>query len=151
MTSPATLLAAIFSLLGPASGATQPRVAAVECRVEASKLATSDPKSKLRRELEEELDRIDWKAERVGPPFELIAVLAEGQSTATKSSTHASFSVRLVLREPSGALLGQVSARASGEERGASRAALEASVLEAASKSAASALPEAVRKARKAR
>lgn len=146
------LLAAIASLSSPGDKAAPvARVASVEIRAEATRLATDDPKTKLRRELEEELATIDWRAEKVSRSFELIGVLASGESSASRKGAHATITVELVLREPSGALLGRVRGHATGDDSGQSRAALEALVLEAATREAAAALPEAVRKARTSR
>lgn len=152
MLSPSTVLAAIFPLVSALHGKSAlARVAAVESRVASEKLAIVDPKSQLRHELEDELAKIDWRAERVKSSFELLAVLSEAESTAGKDGMRASMTVRIVLREPGGALLGQVSAHAEGVDKRGSRAALEAAVLEAASQKATIAIPEAVRKARAAR
>jgi hypothetical protein len=144
-------VAALLSLAGHVGGKVHARLAAVESRVETAKLATPDPKSTLRIELEQELVKIDWTAEKVNRPFELVAVLSDAESSTGKNGAHASCTIQLLMREPGGALLGRVTGRASGEDREGSRLSLEAGVFEAASRSAASALPEALRRSRKAR
>ncbi len=134
-----------------AEKAKQVRITSVESRVEAKKLATPDPKAALRSELEEALDAVDWKREGVVRPFEVIAVLAAAESSASRDGVRASCSVEVVLREPSGAILGRVRGSARGEDRGGARAPLERGVLEAAAQSASDAIPQAVRRSREGR
>jgi hypothetical protein len=138
------------TLATPHAKAKHARLTSVESRVE-GKLATEDPRAVLRADLERELANIDWKQEGVKAPFELSAVLTAAESASGKKSATASCVVQVVLREPSGALLGTVSGRASGEDAKGGRKALELGVLEAAAKTASSAIPEAIRQSRKAR
>jgi hypothetical protein len=153
MLSPAILLAAIFSIGSVPLGGkgAHARIEAVESRVSKEKLVTVDPKSALRADLEAELSRIDWRRENVGEPFVVRAVLSEAESTAARSGSRASCTVEIVLREPSGAILGTVRGRASGEDAKGARGSLELGVLEAAAESASKAIPEAVRRSRAAR
>lgn len=123
----------------------------VESRVAAKKLVIRDPKSIVRSDLERELARIDWSREGVKAPFELSAVLAQAESSADKKGATASCVIEVVLREPNGKLLGTVRGRASGEEAKGTREALERGVLDAAAKTASSAIPQAVRRSRDAR
>jgi len=139
------------TLAAPHGNAKHAKLTSVESRVEATKLATEDPGSVLRADLERELGNIDWKQEGVKAPFELSAVLTSAESASGKKRTTAWCVVQVVLREPNGALLGTVSGRASGEDAKGGRKALELDVLEAAAKTASSAIPEAIRQARKAR
>ncbi len=152
MLAPALALVAVVALPASISGkAKQARLASVESRVDEKKLTIRDPKETLRTELQEALDGVDWKREGVDRPFEVLAVLANGESTASREGVRASFAVQVVVREPSGAILGSVTGRAHGEDKKTSRGALEREVLEAAAESASAAIPEAVRKSRKAR
>lgn len=152
MLSPAILLAAIFTVFpAPAGKSAHARLASVESRVAPLKLAIVDPEAELRRDLESQLGAIDWKAERVSSPFVLSAVLSDAESTTGGASVRASCTVRVMIREPSGAILGTVSGFAKGEDAKGARASLERGVLEAASASASKAIPDAVRRARAAR
>lgn len=134
-----------------AKRATPARIASVESRVDAKKLTMGDPKPALRAELEQALGSVDWKREGVGAPFELLAVLADADSSVTRDGVRAACVVQVVIREPSGAILGTVSGSAKGQDKGSTRASLEREVLEAATESASAAIPEAVRRSRKAR
>jgi hypothetical protein len=152
MLSPALIVAAIFALTAPPSGRTShARLASVDSRVAPKTLETTDPRPALRADLERELGAIDWKAEGVSSPFVLSAVLTEAESSTSKGAARASCKVELVLREPTGKLLGKVGGFADGEDRAGSRAALELGVIDAAAKSASSAIPEAIRQSRKQR
>jgi hypothetical protein len=131
--------------------ATTARIASVESRVDAKKLTMGDPKPALRAELEQALAGVDWKREGVGAPFEVLAVLADADSAITRDGVRANCVVQVVIREPSGAILGTVSGSAKGQDKGNARASLEREVLEAATESASAAIPEAVRRSRKAR
>jgi hypothetical protein len=147
-------LALVAMIVGPATitgKAKQARLASVESRVDEKKLSIRDPKETLRSELQEALDGVDWKREGVDRPFEVLAVLSGAESTSTREGVRASFSVQVIVREPSGAILGSVTGRARGEDKKTSRGALEREVLEAAAESASAAIPEAVRKSRTAR
>jgi hypothetical protein len=117
--------------------------------VERAELALPDPKATLRADLAAAIATIDWRAEEVREPVVLSAVLAEGASTRTKDGVVASFRVELVVRDARGAILGTVAGKASGRDAKSSRQDLEAGVLSAASESAARAIPEAVRRARR--
>lgn len=127
------------------------RIASVESRVDGKKLKMGDPKPALRAELEDALSGLDWKREAVGAPFEVLAVLADAESTTTRDGAQVRCVVQVVIREPSGALLGTVSGSARGQDKGPVRASLEREVLEAAAESASAAIPEAVRRSRRAR
>jgi hypothetical protein len=150
----AAALGALLHLLAPSrdvAGASEPpraRVVSVESEVARSKLALVDPKEAVRAGLEDELSRIDWRANRAAPVVELRAVVAEAESVASPSGIKARVVVRLALLEPNGKLLGQVSGRASAEDTASNRASLEAAVLDAAARQAALAVPEAARRAR---
>lgn len=144
-------VAVLVGLAAPMGKASHARIASVESRVEAKKLATRDPRAVLRADLERELAAIDWKSAGVKAPFEILAVLADAESSAGKEGAQASCTVQVVLREPGGALLGIVNGRASGHDAGGGRASLELDVLEAAARRASLAIPEAVRVSRKAR
>jgi len=152
MLSPAILIAAIFSSpMAPHGKSAHARLEAVESRVAKEKLVLADPKTSLRADLENELAAIDWRAERVGAPFVVRAVLAEAESSVLRDGTHASCTVEIVIRESNGAILGTVRGRAAGDDAPGARAALELGVLEAAAESASKAVPEAVRRSRAAR
>lgn len=127
------------------------RIASVESRVDDKKLKMGDPKPALRAELEDALSGVDWKREGVGAPFEVLAVLADAESAVTREGARVRCVVQVVIREPSGAILGTVSGTARGQDKTPSRAALEREVLEAAAESASAAIPEAVRRSRRAR
>ncbi len=130
---------------------THARIASVESRVDQKKLTMGDPKPALRADLEEALGGVDWKRERVGAPFEVMAVLADAESKSSREGTHVRCVVQVVLREPSGAILGTVSGSATGKDKSTPRATLERDVLEAATESASAAIPEAVRRSRAAK
>jgi hypothetical protein len=146
-----TFAMTIASLGSVEAKAKHAALTSVESRVSAKKLATVDPKAVVRSDLERELSRIDWKSEGVKAPFELSAVLTSAESSADKKGASASCVIEVVLREPNGKLLGTVRGRASGEEAKGSRESLERGVLDAAAKTASSAIPEAVRRSREAR
>ncbi len=137
--------------LTPSGPSGQARLRSVESRVDAGKLATKSPELVVRAELEDALSSIDWKREGVVAPFEILAVLADADSSQGREGARARCVVRIVLREPGGALLGSVSGKATAEDAKAGRASVERDVLDAAVGSASSAIPEAVRRARKAR
>jgi hypothetical protein len=143
-----TFAMTIASLASPEAKAKHAALTSVESRVSEKKLAIVDPKAVVRRDLERELAAIDWKQEGVKAPFELSAVLAAAESSATKKGASASCVIEVVLREPNGKILGTVRGRASGEEAKGSREALERGVLDAAAKTASSAIPEAIRRSR---
>ncbi len=148
MQGPAIALLAALVLPTAISGPRQVRVASCERHVAAARMATVDPASVLRRDLEGAIDAIDWKREGVHRPVEVMAVLAEADSSAGRGMSHASVTVRAVVREPNGKLLAVVSGVARGEDRADARANLERDVLSAAAKQASSSLPEAIRRAR---
>lgn len=151
-------IALLAALLGPAAASASPvdgvagpkqvRVASCESRVAPARLATVDPATVLRRDLERAIDAIDWQREGVHRPVEVMAVLAEADSRSGRGMTHASMTVRAVVREPNGKLLAIVSGAARGEDREGSRADLERDVLLVAAQKASSSLPEAIRRAR---
>lgn len=149
------LVGSVFGPVGsgqgvaPHRGNLAPRVASVESRVERDQLALPDPKGALREDLAAAIATIDWRAERVPESVVLSAVLAEGGSSRTKDGVVATFRVELVVRDARGAILGTVAGKASGRDAKGSRQELEAGVLSAASESAARAIPEAVRRARR--
>ena len=133
------------SVEGPSKRA---RIASVESRAPASKLALRDPARVVRSELEQALDGIDWRKEGIVAPFEVLAVLSEAESSATRDRAQARCTLRITVREPSGALLASVSGSVRGEDRADARAALELEVLHAAAEKTSSSLPEAIRAAR---
>jgi hypothetical protein len=124
------------------------RFASVESRAPASKLVLRDPAQVVKGELERALDGIDWRKEGITAPFEVLAVLSEAESSATRDRAHARCTLRITVREPSGALLASVSGTVRGEDRPDARVSLEREVLHAAAEKTSSSLPEAIRAAR---
>jgi hypothetical protein len=124
------------------------RVASVETRAATGKLALRDPAKIVKSELEQALDGIDWRSEGITAPFEVLAVLAEAESTTTRDRAHARCTLRITVREPGGALLASISGSVRGEDRPEARASLEREILHAAAEKTSSSLPEAIRAAR---
>jgi hypothetical protein len=154
MLATAIAMGALLRLLDPvACAVTAPveaalaRLTSVESHVAPRDLATADPKSAVRIGLEDELGRLDWRGARPNGPIELRAVLAKAESRTTKRGSTARVVVSVAALESSGKLLGQVQGRAAAEDEPGDRAELEQAVLEAAARRAASAIPEAVRRA----
>ena len=132
----------------PMAGPCRLRVASVESRVSPQELETKDPARVLRHDLEGRLGRIDCRRERIDRSYDVLAEIADVESTNGRGKVTTSITVKAIVRDGSGSLLAVVVGKAKGEDRSSARAALEREVLEAASARASSSVPEAIRRAR---